>query len=168
MLLLPRPLAIVSRTIKDKVAWLHFLERQVDGKSVKLVRLIPSVKFETKIFAKIVDDLTHQGTAVKEERSVVERLSRVVVPSRVRDSEVLYAAIDEFLPQLLFESRIGLIDGRLLCHIVPVLDFIFLIPSEALEVSLEPATFLVRHSAEAKKISSLWLLAFFLLWFSDL
>ena len=64
------------------------------------------------------------------------RVSRLVIPLGVGHAEVFLAAIDELLPELAFELRISSILLRLGCHVVPILDLLFLGLSKAIEVGL--------------------------------
>lgn len=57
VLLLPHLWVVVAAADEDKVSWLHLLLCQSDGQTIKLIRLIPSVKLEAKFFSQIINDL---------------------------------------------------------------------------------------------------------------
>ena len=138
VLLLPTLRVEVDARVKDQIARLHLFKLKIDWKRVVLVRLVPAVQLEPEVLPQIVDDLPNESAAIQEERRIVVRVSRVVVPLRVGHSEVLDAPIDELLPELPLELRVPPINCRLLGHVVPILDLLLFGLAETIEVGLEP------------------------------
>ena len=139
MLLLTTLLIEVDARIKDEVTRFHLFEGQIDWKRVVLISLIPAIQFEPEVFSQIVDNLADERAAVQEERCVVERLSRLVVPPRIRHAKVLDAPIDKLLAELSFEFRVSSVNCSLCSHVVSILDFVLFGLAESIEVGLETA-----------------------------
>ena len=137
MLLLTKLCVIVDSTIEDKIPRFHLFKLKINRQSVILVSLIPSVKFEAKVFSQIIDDLPDQCTAVKKQGRIVKRITRAMIALTIRYTEILDAAIDELLSELSFEFWVLSIDLRLSRHIVAVLDLLFFGLAESLEILLQ-------------------------------
>ena len=93
----------------------------------------------------------HKCAAVEEDWRIVKRLSRAVVSLRVGYAKVLDASVDELLPEHLLKCWIPSILLRLCCHVVAILDLLFLSLSEPIKVRLKSTRF--QPAAEAEKLS---------------
>ncbi len=137
---------IVSATVENEISRLHLLKLELNGKSVNLIALIPSVKVEAKLFPEVIDDLPNQSTAIEEDRCIIVLVSWLPIPLRVGHSKVFLCRLKELFSESLLEGRILFVYVLLLRHVLAVLYLLFLLISEALEVLLK--TGLVVHHEE--------------------
>ena len=147
VLLLATFLIKVDGRIEDEVTRFHLFKGQIDWKRVILISLIPAIQLEPEVLSQIVDNLADERAAVQEKRCVVERLSWVVVPPRVRHAKVLDAPVDKLLAELSFEFWVSSVNCGLCGHVVSILDFVLFGPAESIEVGLETALFNIHTDA---------------------
>lgn len=125
---------VVDSTVEYQVTWLQLFKFESYWQSVKLVCLVPSIKVEAKVFSHIVGYLSHQSTAIEEHGSIIEWLSGIEIPLRIRDSEILLCCFKELFSQTLLDSRVLSINSGLLSDILSVLDLLYLLLLKSLEV----------------------------------
>lgn len=147
VLLLATFLIEVDGRVEDEITRFHLLKGQIDWKRVILISLIPAIQLEPEVLSQIVDNLADERAAVQEKRCVVERLSWVVVPPRVRHAKVLDAPVDKLLAELSFEFWVSSVNCGLCGHVVSILDFVLFRPAESIEVGLETALFNIHTDA---------------------
>ena len=59
VLLLAQFGVVVDGAVKDKISRLHLLEWHIYRQCVILIRLVPPIQFESKVFSQIVNHLAH-------------------------------------------------------------------------------------------------------------
>ena len=127
----------IGSTVKNKVSRLKFLKFQIDGQSVILISLVPSIKFEAEIFLQVQYCLPDKGTTIKENWRVIILFSFFPVSFSVWNSEVLFDCFEPFFAQVLFESGVFPVNCWLACDIISIFHLVSFGFSKPIEICLK-------------------------------
>lgn len=86
---------------EDEVPRAQLFAFQIDWQSIELLCLVPGAQRESEVFAKVLDDLSHESTAVEEEWGVLEVGPRFMLAALVGNTLVFLGLFHKFLSEFL-------------------------------------------------------------------